>query len=590
VECAVVDEDVVTRMEQRASSLQQRLEARRNMFFQKEQQERQAAAAGNPPSAAAAAALSTAPSSYLTSRSGSGSSTVSSASSGGAGVPPVAAVPAAPRTGHDLNGGVRKFSASGDTTSRLNSKSSDAAGKDSTTAAPSAVAPADTSKTVIKKLKQLEGYVGFANLPNQVYRKAVKRGFEFTLMVVGESGLGKSTLINSMFLTDVYSSECPGPSARLKKTVSVDTSQVLLQESGVNLALTIVDTPGFGDAVDNSECWSPVISYVESQYEAFLDAETRVNRVAKMPDSRVHACLYFIAPSGHGLKPLDVEFMKRLHDKVNIIPVIGKADTLTPDEIAHFKKQIMNQIEQSKIRIYEFPDDIGPSCVVNGGTEKENERERRENRKMKERVPFAVVGSNTLIPDPDGGERKIRGRKYPWGTVNIENMEHCDFVPLRNMLIRTHLQDLKEVTNNVHYENFRCRKLAGVAGGNVEKIPNKNPMAQVEEERKEHQAKMAKMEREMEEVFERKVREKRQKLADSKADLEKRNKESREKLEQQKAELESKMAAFEADKAAWERMNGISVDEMIRMSMESLDGGKKKKGGALSGVSFRMGR
>ncbi|KAI2652591.1 hypothetical protein H4Q32_005837 [Labeo rohita] len=34
--------------------------------------------------------------------------------------------------------------------------------------------------------KNLEGYVGFANLPNQVYRKSVKRGFEFTLMVVGE--------------------------------------------------------------------------------------------------------------------------------------------------------------------------------------------------------------------------------------------------------------------------------------------------------------------------------------------------------------------------------------------------------------------
>lgn len=35
--------------------------------------------------------------------------------------------------------------------------------------------------------KSLEGYVGFANLPNQVYRKSVKRGFEFTLMVVGEN-------------------------------------------------------------------------------------------------------------------------------------------------------------------------------------------------------------------------------------------------------------------------------------------------------------------------------------------------------------------------------------------------------------------
>ena len=52
-------------------------------------------------------------------------------------------------------------------------------------------------------------------------------------------------------------------------------------------------------------------------------------------------------------------------------------------------------------------------------------------------------------------------------------MEHCDFVPLRNMLIRTYLQDLKEVTNNVLYENFRCRKLAGVAGAAMDKIPNK---------------------------------------------------------------------------------------------------------------------
>ena len=38
----------------------------------------------------------------------------------------------------------------------------------------------------------------------QVHRKSVKKGFEFTLMVAGESGLGKSTLIDSLFLTDLY--------------------------------------------------------------------------------------------------------------------------------------------------------------------------------------------------------------------------------------------------------------------------------------------------------------------------------------------------------------------------------------------------
>lgn len=76
------------------------------------------------------------------------------------------------------------------------------------------------------------------------------------ICILGESGLGKSTLINSMFLTDIYQSEpnaeFPGPSQRIKKTVNVETSRVLLKENGVNLTLTVVDTPGFGDAVDNS--------------------------------------------------------------------------------------------------------------------------------------------------------------------------------------------------------------------------------------------------------------------------------------------------------------------------------------------------
>jgi septin 7 len=72
------------------------------------------------------------------------------------------------------------------------------------------------------------------------------------IYAAGESGLGKSTLMNSMFLADIYAVEYPGPSHRIKKTVQVETTKVLLKENGVNLTLTVVDTPGFGDAVDNS--------------------------------------------------------------------------------------------------------------------------------------------------------------------------------------------------------------------------------------------------------------------------------------------------------------------------------------------------
>lgn len=83
------------------------------------------------------------------------------------------------------------------------------------------------------------------------------------------------------------------------------------------------------------------MDYIESKYEEYLNAESRVQR-QPMRDHRVHVCLYFIQPSGHGLKPLDIEFMKRLHDKVNIIPVLAKADTMTPDECTYFKKQVFN--------------------------------------------------------------------------------------------------------------------------------------------------------------------------------------------------------------------------------------------------------
>jgi len=42
----------------------------------------------------------------------------------------------------------------------------------------------------------------------------------------------------------------------------------------------------------------------------------------------------------HRLKPLDIEFMKQLHELVNIVPVIAKADTLTPSEVQTLKKRV----------------------------------------------------------------------------------------------------------------------------------------------------------------------------------------------------------------------------------------------------------
>nr|XP_032800558.1 septin-2-like isoform X2 [Petromyzon marinus] len=256
------------------------------------------------------------------------------------------------------------------------------------------------------KVKLSEGtYLGFANLPNQVHRKSVKKGFEFTLMVVGESGLGKSTLIDSLFLTDLYPERLIlGAAERLNRTVAIEATTVDIEERGVKLRLTVVDTPGYGDSLDSSSCFESILSYIDAQYERYLRDESGLNR-RHLVDYRVHCCFYFVSPHGHGLKLLDVEFLKALSCKVNVVPVIAKADSLTMKERERLKKRVMKEMEDHGIKIYQLPD----------AESDEEEAFREQLRLVKESVPFAVVGS-TCLCEVRGG-RKVRGRLYPWGVV-----------------------------------------------------------------------------------------------------------------------------------------------------------------------------
>ncbi|MBE3047320.1 50S ribosome-binding GTPase [Candidatus Bathyarchaeota archaeon] len=164
-----------------------------------------------------------------------------------------------------------------------------------------------------------------------------------SLTAAGESGLGKSTLVNTLFNTSLYPpKEQKQPSHDIiPKTVLIQALSADIEEAGVRLRLTVVDTPGFGDFVNNDESWRPIVENIEQRFDAYLDAENKVNRM-NIVDNRIHACVFFIQPTGHSLKPLDIEVMRRLHTKVNLIPVIAKADTLTDEEINNFKARVSN--------------------------------------------------------------------------------------------------------------------------------------------------------------------------------------------------------------------------------------------------------
>lgn len=390
--------------------------------------------------------------------------------------------------------------------------------------------------------RKLTGYVGFANLPNQWHRKSVRKGFNFNVMVVGESGLGKSTLVNTLFNTSLYPPrERKGPSLDIiPKTVSIQSISADIEENGVRLRLTVVDTPGFGDFVNNDESWRPIVDNIEQRFDAYLDAENKVNRM-NIVDNRVHACVYFIQPTGHALKPLDIEVMRRLHTKVNLIPVIAKADTMTDEEIMAFKSRILADIKHHAIQIFEGP-----------RYELDDEETIAENNEIMSKVPFAVVGANSEITSTDG--RKVRGRKYPWGIIEVDNEEHCDFVKLRQMLIRTHMEELKEHTNNALYENYRSEKLTAMGVAQDPSVFKEvNPAVKQEEERTLHEQKLAKMEAEMKMVFQQKVAEKESKLKQSEEELYARHREMKEQLERQRMELEEKKSRVESGRPLEEK-------------------------------------
>lgn len=161
------------------------------------------------------------------------------------------------------------------------------------------------------------------------------------------------------------------------------------------------------------------------------------------------------------------------------------------------------------------------------------------------KVPFAVVGANTEVSTADG--RKVRGRSYPWGVIEVDNEEHCDFVKLRQMLIRTHMEELKENTNNVLYENYRSEKLVGMGVNQDPSVFKEvNPAIKQEEERQLHEQKLAKMEQEMKMVFQQKVAEKESKLRQSEEELYARHKEMRDQLDRQRLELEERKQRVES--------------------------------------------
>merc|ERR1711894_530288 len=142
-------------------------------------------------------------------------------------------------------------------------------------------------------------------------------------MVAGATGTGKASFINTLFNNhlisitkprtsdiNVYSVEMPNEEHKRKKT-------------------SVILVPGLGSAIDDTELHETILLYLRQQFDSFLEEETKIRRNPNYIDTRVNVLVYFICANRNGMRPADIDFLKKVCGMVNILPVIAKADLLT---------------------------------------------------------------------------------------------------------------------------------------------------------------------------------------------------------------------------------------------------------------------
>lgn len=138
---------------------------------------------------------------------------------------------------------------------------------------------------------------------------------------------------------------------------SVSTSSEL---SALDRNVCFVDTIGYGSFSSATNCITPVLSYLES---AFSKTREVINpRAAESlsiltsssvltPSSLTDVCVYCIV---HRVKPIDVEYIKKLSTYVPVIPVISKSDLLPPKDVLELKLNILKELHSHHVKPFLF--------------------------------------------------------------------------------------------------------------------------------------------------------------------------------------------------------------------------------------------
>lgn len=167
----------------------------------------------------------------------------------------------------------------------------------------------------------------------------------------------------------------------------------------------------------------------------------------------------------------------------------------------------------------------------------------------------------------------------------MENEAHCDFVRLRDMVIRVNMEDLRDVTHSRHYELYRRVRLGEMGFGADENIPQNGSSGTqgtfketFESRRAAHLESLARREDEIRLAFVNRVKVREGQLKENERELHNRfdrlkreAADEKKRLEMEKAMLEDEMIAFGSTKTAV-----LGNNTLMHNYGGKVDKGKKK--------------
>ncbi|KAH9841620.1 uncharacterized protein C8Q71DRAFT_737940 [Rhodofomes roseus] len=403
----------------------------------------------------------------------------------------------------------------------------------------------------------------------------------YTLMVAGRRS-GKTSFLRLVLDTSVVARSvshdqlvsvakfvqgCSGHTSHVRSaSVNVDLAPAEGEDSQ-EFTLTLVDTPSldFVDDAASQRVVTDILRYVDARFAESIDDE----RMAQRGDHHVHLCIYFLDPdtivppsvpappvplvtrsragSMSEVEPVileppvtnnpllcrpalpaaDIATIRRLSSRVNVLPVVGRADILTNERLAAVKTAVRRDLADAGIGFGIFDMDTFP------GYPQYTRRDSSENIPPKLengygshingasssatsppsppmsppsflRLPYAVI-SPDIYSHSDGVARPAPSRheltlqytplqqfpnhkqqtfakivpgkfirSFRWGFLDVMDTTHCDFVQLRRAIFH-HMQTLQKYTREYLFQKFRAETQPPLP----HPIPTRAPHAQV---------------------------------------------------------------------------------------------------------------